>query len=123
MRARCAAALEGLNDDHAPAAARAWVRERGRLVAAGGILVGFARARRRGEQLTGACDVVDARAAGKQTIVTDAVEAGRQYMDEEAADELVGVERHRFEPVAPCRPIVLPAEGDAVAIAAAGCSW
>jgi len=43
-----------------------------------------------GTQAAGPGDVVGARAAGKQAIVTDAVEARRQDVDQEAADELAG---------------------------------
>jgi hypothetical protein len=39
--------------------------------------------------------------------VTDAVEAARQHVEEETADELVSRERHGLEPVAACNPIVL----------------
>jgi hypothetical protein len=49
-----------------------------------GIVVGLVRARRQGEELAGAGDIVDARAAGKQAVVTDAVEAVGQHMAEEA---------------------------------------
>jgi hypothetical protein len=45
--------------------------------------------------------------------VADAVEAGRQHVQENAADELAGVERHGLEPVAAFDPIVLPFEGHA----------
>src|ERR1022692_3806700 len=38
-------------------------------------------------------------------------------MDEEAADELGGRERHRLETLAPVAAVVLPPEGDAVAVA------
>jgi hypothetical protein len=41
------------------------------------------------------------------------VEAARQYVEEEAADEFVGRERHGLELVAAFDPIVLPFEGDA----------
>ena len=39
--------------------------------------------------------------------MADAVEAARQHVEEEAADELVGRERHGLEPVAAFGPIVL----------------
>jgi hypothetical protein len=45
--------------------------------------------------------------------MADAVEAARQHVEEKAADELVGRERHGLEPVAAFDPIVLPFEGDA----------
>jgi len=48
--------------------------------------------------------------------MADAVEAARQHVQEEATDELGGVERHGLEPVAALDPIVLPFEGDAVVV-------
>jgi hypothetical protein len=45
--------------------------------------------------------------------MADAMEAARQHVQEKAADELGGVERHGLEPVAALEPIVLPFEGDA----------
>lgn len=45
--------------------------------------------------------------------MADAVEAARQDVQEKAADELGGVERHGLEPVAAFDPVVLPFEGDA----------
>jgi hypothetical protein len=48
--------------------------------------------------------------------MADAVEAGRQHVQEKAADELGGVERHGLEPVAAFDPIVLPLEGDALVV-------
>jgi hypothetical protein len=43
------------------------------------------------EQLTRSGDVLGAPAVGEETVVSDAVETVRQDVDEEAADELVGV--------------------------------
>ena len=48
--------------------------------------------RRRGEQLAHARDILGADAACEQAIMADAVKAGRQHVDEEAADELAGGE-------------------------------
>jgi hypothetical protein len=48
--------------------------------------------------------------------MADAMEAARQHVQEKAADELGGVERHGLEPVAAFDPIVLPLEGDALAV-------
>ena len=45
--------------------------------------------------------------------MADAVEAARQDVQEKAADELGGVERHGPEPVAAFDPVVLPFEGHA----------
>jgi hypothetical protein len=55
-------------------------------------------------------NVSGAIAAGEQPIVTDAVEALRQHMDEEAPDELVGRQRHRLMPARPLDPIVVCTE-------------
>ena len=40
------------------------------------------------------CEVLGAPAVGEEAAVTDAVKSVGQHMDQEAADELVGVERH-----------------------------
>ena len=45
--------------------------------------------------------------------MADAVEAARQHVQEKAADELAGVERHGLEPVAAFDAVVLPLEGHA----------
>src|ERR1700686_1887933 len=83
----------------------------------GNILVGLARARRHGEQFTGARDVVAAGAAGEQAVMADAMEAVWQDMDEEAGEEPAGRERHGLEALAPVTAVILPLEGDAVAVA------
>ena len=70
-----------------------------------------------GEQLARLGDVVGAGAAGEQAVVADAVEALRQDVDQESADELVGGERHDLLAVATLGAIVLPSEGDAGAVA------
>ena len=57
-----------------------------------------------------------ANRAGEQAVVADAVEAGRQHVQEKAADELGGVERHGLEAVAAFDPVVLPLEGDALLV-------
>ena len=44
------------------------------------------------------------------------MEAGWQHVQEKAADELGGVERHGLEPVASFDPVVLPFEGDALVV-------
>ena len=48
--------------------------------------------------------------------MADAVEAARQDVQEKAADELGGVERHGLEPVAAFDPVVFPFEGDALVV-------
>ena len=62
-------------------------------------------------------DVVGARAAGEQAVVADAVEALRQDVDQESADELIGGECHDLLALATIGAIVLPSEGDAGAVA------
>src|SRR6266536_6610644 len=108
MRAWGAAALEGLDDDHASAAARTWMRERGRLSAITGICIGGLILRnRRVEQLAYPPEVVDAGAVGEQAVVADAMEPAWQHVDQEAADELVGGEGHELPPLAPLGAVVL----------------
>src|SRR5205807_8948229 len=98
---RSTSALESLDDDHAPAAARARMRERlgFSLTSAAGIAE-FDACWVYVEQLTRPRDVVGASAIGEEAIVTDAVEAARQDVDQEAADELVDGERHHLGPMA-----------------------
>jgi hypothetical protein len=50
----------------------------------------------RDEQLARAGDVLGADAACEQAVMANAVKAGWQDMNEEAADELVGREPHDF---------------------------
>jgi hypothetical protein len=77
-----AAWLEGLDDDHAGAAARAWTGQHAGLVGGGGLgrLVFFWAGRHR-EQLARVRNVCGARAVGEQPIVPDAMEALRQHVD------------------------------------------
>src|SRR5262249_30035049 len=49
-------------------------------------------------------------------VASNAVQVARQDMEEKAADELGGVERHGLEPIAAFDPIVFPFEGDAVVV-------
>ena len=49
---------------------------------------------------------------GEEAIVADAMEAVRQGVQQEAPDELVGVERHDLRPAA--MTIIPPAERDAI---------
>ncbi len=105
---RCTA-LEDLDDDHAAAAA--WTsRLAGIDGGTGGLGLGVCN----GEQLARPRDVVGAGAFGEQAVVADAVEAVRQHVDQEAANELVGGERHELVAIAALGAIVLPSEGDAV---------
>ena len=66
------------------------------------------------EQLASAFDVVGAGGLGEQAVVADAVQALGQDVDEEAADELVGCERHHLVAIGAFEPIVLVFEADSV---------
>ena len=112
-------ALEGLDDDHASAAAGAWScwgRWFGSLAVFPVISFGRGLGDGHVEEFTGAGDVADTAAVCGQPIVSDAVEAARQYVNEEASDELVGGERHGFVSLAPFGAVILPFEGDIGAI-------
>jgi hypothetical protein len=50
--------------------------------------------------------------------MADAVEAFGQDVDDEAADELVGSERHLLESIAALDAVILPLEGDALLLVA-----
>ena len=55
---------------------------------------------------------------GEQPVVADAMEALRQDVDEEAADELTGCEGDDFVSRAAISAIILVPEGDAVVVGA-----
>ncbi len=61
-------------------------------------------------------DVGGAVCFGKQPVVTDAMQAFWQHMDEEAADEFAGGQRHRLVAGRAVEAIVLVLEGDAVLV-------
>ena len=61
-------------------------------------------------------DVVGRGRFGEQPVVADAMEALRQDVAEEAADELTGCEGHDLVPRAAVSAIVLVLEGDAVVV-------
>ena len=111
--ARLPPSLEGLADDHAAATAGAWRAEvvrfhRGVVIGRGGGVQGVASNREAGP----------ASGAGKQAVVSDAMEAARQDVQQEAADELVGDERHELLPVGATAAAVCVAEGDAALVEA-----
>ena len=92
-----AAWLEGLDDEHAAAAAGARLGERQGLISLACLLsfcrsMSFCRSIGRGQgevqELAQVLDGFGAIAAGEQAVVSDAVEALGQDVDEEAADEL-----------------------------------
>ena len=57
--------------------------------------------------------IVAAHGIGKQAVMSDTVESLRQDVDEEAADELVGVQGHGFLTVLFFLTVVFPFEGNA----------
>jgi hypothetical protein len=75
------------------------------------------RDRRGGLDLEGRTDgrkLGSATSVREKPVMTDAAEAFRQLMQEEAADELMSLERHDLELAASM--IVLPAEADPAAL-------
>ena len=69
---------------------------------------------RHGEQLASTSDIGGAVfAVGEQPVVTDAMQALGQHMDQEASDELMRWQRHGLVPAGPLDPVILPLEGDA----------
>ena len=68
------------------------------------------RCRRRVEQLAAERQLLGAMAVGEEAVVADAMEAVRQGVQQEAADELVGGEGHHLRLAV--MAIVPPAEGD-----------
>jgi len=100
-------ALEHFDDDHASTAAWAWRPDVGRFV------VRLVRGRRGSvEELARTSDARPSRTAGEQAVMPDAVEATRQDMEQETADELVDRERHDLLPIAAVTAVILVAEGD-----------
>ncbi len=93
------------------------MREYLRLTVAGAVsITGRILWRRYVEQLTRSGDVLGAAAVGEETIVTDAVETVGQDVDQEAADELVGVERHQLVAGIGLGAVILPFESHAFAV-------
>ena len=113
---RLTAAREGLDDDHAAAAAWARMRQHAGSVGCDFGRLWFFWARRHSEQFASVRDVGGAVGAGEQAVMADAMEALWQYVHEEAANELVGRERHRLVAVGSFDPIILPLERDACLI-------
>ena len=80
----------------------------------GGIEIMLRWVLRHSEQLASTSDIGGAVfAVGEQPVVTDAMQALGQHMDQEAADELMCGQRHGLVAVGPLDPVILPLEGDA----------
>src|SRR5436190_8371400 len=69
-----------------------------------------------GEEPAGQCNVVGPVGISEEAVVTDAMKSVGQDMDQEAADELVGVERHKLIASVALGPVILPYERDALAV-------
>ena len=108
--ARRRAAREGLDDDHAAAAA--WTCRLVVIGSIGGLALGLWPS----EQFASTRDVVGAGGFGQQAVVADAVEALGQDVDEESADELVCGECHALVSISALDTVVLALEGDAVLV-------
>jgi hypothetical protein len=111
-----ASARESLDDDHAAAAARAWPRQHAGFIDRYFGRLGLFCGSRQSEQLARVRNVFGSVAVGEQPIVSDAMEARRQHVDQEAPDELVSRQRHRLVAGGALDPIVLVLEGDAVLV-------
>ena len=110
-RAGMTLSFEGLDDDHASAAAGAW------RTCIGGLFreIGLGR-RGDGQKHADAVEAGFAARGGKQAIMPDAVEAARQEVNQEAADELVGRQRHDLLALGAVAAIVLVTERHAVLV-------
>ena len=64
------------------------------------------------EQASAEYELVGAMAVGQEAVVTNAMEAIRQYVEEEAAHELGDRHSHDFALMTATLPVVLPAEAD-----------
>ena len=111
----CVAGLEGLDDDHPPAAGRAGIGEHRRLI--GIHIIGLALWCWDAEQPARAVEVLGTAAVGEQAVVSDAVAALGQDVEEETTDELVRGQRHGLVSLAAFCPVVRGSSGNAEAAA------
>jgi hypothetical protein len=104
------AALEQLDDAHAAAAARA--RRIERFIGSLAITIGLGRGagHRHAQKLARGGDALGLGGAGEEAVMADAMEGLRQDVDEEAADELAGGERHGGVTLTPFGAVVLDSE-------------
>ena len=105
--------VEGLDDPHPAAAARTWRRLDGCLGLIGAAdAFGFLSSALRLRAVLGTAPASRAMAVGEQPVMADAVEAIRQDVQQETADELAGGELHHLVLASACLAIILPAEAD-----------
>src|SRR5450631_2095228 len=108
---------EGLDDEHRCAAVSA--HEGGSHGADADVDCGGLGGNDRGrlmQQFTRRRDLVFAVGVSEQSIVADAMKSGGQHVQQEAAHELLGTQRHCFVAGSTVSPVVLPAEGDAAIV-------
>ena len=90
-------AREGLDDEHRGAAVSAHKGGSGAAVIGAGIAGRSGRRwRRLMKKIASGGDVALAVGVGEQSIMTDAMKAGGQHVQQEAAHELLGRQAHRF---------------------------
>jgi hypothetical protein len=68
------------------------------------------------QQLSRDSEAGGSAAVGKQPVMTNAVEASGQHMQQEAAHELAGLERHGLVAGVALGTVVLPAKGHAALV-------
>jgi hypothetical protein len=76
------------------------------------IVVAIHRHRGNIKQASAERELIGAMTVGKEAVVTNAMEAVRQYVEQEAPDELGDLDSHDFALVTAVFPIVLPTEAD-----------
>ena len=110
-------ACEGLDDEHRRAAVSANEGGPGAEVI-GAVIAGGSGRRWRGlmQKRASGGDVALAFGVGEQSVVTDAMKARGQHVQQEAAHELIGRQAHPFEACTPVFAVVLPAERDAAIV-------
>jgi hypothetical protein len=69
-----------------------------------------------GQSLTAGGELLGALAIGEEAVIADALKALRKGVQQEAADELIGVEGHDLGPL--WMTVVLPAEGNLIILEA-----
>src|SRR5271156_3751604 len=108
---------EGLDDEHWSTTVSAY--ERGPHGAGSGTDVDWIGSKHRDwlmQQLASGRDVELAIGVGEQAIVADAMKAGGQYMQQEAAHKLLGGHGHGFVACPSVFSVVFPAERDATIV-------
>src|SRR5438270_9018474 len=111
---RCLATLEHLDDAHAAAAAGAWRGQRifilNGMIVRRAIGVGRDVGCRHTQKLARRRDALGLGAASEESVVADAMEALRENVNEEAADELTRIERHGGVTSRPLDAVILDFE-------------